>query len=111
MLPRVGVSSPSSRRSNVDLPEPEGPTMGMLSPGRTPEQQSKQRRLAGAGGADDGDALARPHVEVDALQHPWSVVGIAKPQIARRDGASQRAGIGPVMLDLERRVQDGPQAG
>ncbi len=29
-----GFRSPSSRRSRVDLPEPEAPTMAMLSPGR-----------------------------------------------------------------------------
>ena len=76
-----------------------------------PEQQAEQRRLARAGGPDDGDALARPHVEVDALQHPRSVVGIAEPQVAHRDGAGQRAGIGPVLLDLERCVEDGTQSG
>ena len=34
-----------------------------------PQQQVDQRRLSRAGGADDADALARPHLEADVPQH------------------------------------------
>ena len=60
-----------------------------------PQQQIDQRRLAGPGGADNADALARPNLEADVPQHEVVVV-VRKPDMVEDDvrpaGAGRRAG-------------------
>src|SRR5512144_704743 len=41
MRPRVGVSSPASRRSTVDLPQPDGPTSATSSPSASSSEKSE----------------------------------------------------------------------
>ena len=62
-----------------------------------------ERRLAGPGGADDGDGLARRDVEVDVLQHELVGVGVVEVDVLEAQVAGWRASRSmspPTMLDF-----------
>src|SRR5262245_40395858 len=46
MRPAVGISRPANRRSNVVLPDPEGPSRAISSPGRTARSRSMMAGVA-----------------------------------------------------------------
>ncbi len=53
-------------------------------------KQVQQRALPRPGGADDGDELAAPHVEVDAAQHLEGLAVAARVDLPDRPGLEQR---------------------
>jgi hypothetical protein len=59
-------------------------------PAQQPVEMEHQRRLAGAVRAEDGDALAVGHVQVEPVE-PEHAVRIAVPQPAGVDGAAHAA--------------------
>ena len=68
-MPALGVSSPASRPSSVDLPEPDAPTMATASPGHDREVdilENRERRAVAGERHDLGDA-ARLHDRRDQL--------------------------------------------
>ena len=70
------------------------------------EQQPQQRRLAGAGAADDGDMLARPYLEVHPREHRRDAGLIGEGQARAFDVAAQPAGVLPAGRHLRFGLQD-----
>ena len=66
--------------ANIDAVDRDAAALDVVEP----QQQVDQRRLAGAGRADDPDPLARPDLEADVAQHVvFALVG--KPDVVEDD--------------------------
>ena len=61
--------------STVEVAEDDAAGLGAVEE----VQAAQERRLAGAGGPDDGDALADADLEVDAVEHDPLAEPLAQP--------------------------------
>ena len=75
-----------AQRLQRELDEMDAADLDAARPGRVdPGEEAAESRLARAGGPDDRDALARPQVEVDAVQHvPTGDIRVADVACAER---------------------------
>ena len=73
-------------------PDPHAGDLELALAGQQPVEPQHQRRLAGAVRAEDGDALAVRHVQVDAVERDVAV-GVAVADAVGVDGAAHRRNV------------------
>ena len=74
--PSVGVSSPATRLSSVDLPQPDGPMTATNSPGFISKSTPRNART---GAPSDSKLLRRPRVHEDRALVGHGVPPVMEP--------------------------------